>query len=344
MTLTANTTENITSTYEVEGKWTEAADQDNTTLSSIADRTQIDRSHSPAEGDTEEGTRPELPTNLLDPSVSTDIPESEIQATEHVDGTTDVVTLNSSMSGGDNMTSNGNASSDFNATMTTTDEENIETDGEEKSTMPTVTDSGTGVSENGATDASESSGKEDNSTSLSVPGVTTDFLPTNASVTLSYDNATATNITTDIFGNFESTSSTPDGQNLSTNVFETDKDSSDTASRPESSVTLGNVTEGTVITGEVMIESTPFPAGNSTEAVVAVPVSSTSWQVFQIFLVLCVIGLLALGFLYWKRKRRQDDEIPVFTRHTDYHNPTFTMEDAANFMSRAGRNTYKTIE
>ncbi|KAK4327686.1 hypothetical protein Pmani_001838 [Petrolisthes manimaculis] len=74
--------------------------------------------------------------------------------------------------------------------------------------------------------------------------------------------------------------------------------------------------------------------------------NTTSWRVFQVFLVLCAIGILGLGFLYWKKKRRQEDEIPVFTRpyHTDYHNPTFNMDDDASFVSRGGQHNYKSFD
>ncbi|KAK8742151.1 hypothetical protein OTU49_002145 [Cherax quadricarinatus] len=76
------------------------------------------------------------------------------------------------------------------------------------------------------------------------------------------------------------------------------------------------------------------------------PVSQTSWGIFQFFLVLCLLGLITLGFLYWRKKRRQDDEIPVFTRssYTNYHNPTFTPEDDSNFTSRGARSNYKSFE
>ncbi|KAK3885277.1 hypothetical protein Pcinc_010497 [Petrolisthes cinctipes] len=74
--------------------------------------------------------------------------------------------------------------------------------------------------------------------------------------------------------------------------------------------------------------------------------TTTSWRVFQVFLVLCAIGFLGLGFLYWKKKRRQEDEIPVFTRpyNTDYHNPTFNMDDDASFVSRGGKHNYKSFD
>lgn len=344
MTLTANTTVNITSSYDAEGRWTEAEDQDSPI------QLQTDVPQISAEGNTEEGTVTEMPADELNPSASTNISESEIKTTDQVDGNTDVMTLNSSVSGGDKMTSNGDVTSDFKATMGTTEAEVTEPDEEDQLTFVTVSEGESNASENVTTDTSEINGKENDTTSP-IPDVTTDILHTNASVTLPYADATATNnsfITTEVSVSPETPSFIPevtrftDGQNISTDIFETDKNSSDSSpERPESS-SIGNVTNESVFPGEVIMESTPFPGANST--VVSAPVSSTSWQVFQIFLVLCVISLLALGFLYWKRKQRQDDEIPVFTRHTDYHNPTFTMEDAANFMSRAGRNTYKTIE
>lgn len=353
MTLTGNTMENITSTLATEGLWEGAADQDNTTRSSITDETQIKTSQSPAEGNTEEGTETAMPSDEFGFDPSTDISESAEQTTEQVYGITDVATLNSSMSGDDNLTSNGDAPDDFNATVTTTNTENNETNEGENSFTASVTTGQLNSSQNGTEDAFETSGKADNSTTLSIPGSTTDSLQTIVSVTLAHSNASATDgpLITETSINSESPSIIPtdtrftDGQNLSTNVFKTTMGSSNTVlGTPYPNTTSEYVTVGKEFPGGVTKVPTPPPAGNTTEAVVAVPVSSTSWQVFQIFLVLCVLGLLALGFLYWKRKRRQDDEIPVFTRHTDYPNPTFTMEDAANFMSRVGRNTYKSID
>ncbi|XP_045588597.1 uncharacterized protein [Procambarus clarkii] len=92
------------------------------------------------------------------------------------------------------------------------------------------------------------------------------------------------------------------------------------------------------------------PSGDMTSASPEVSeemhVSNASWGIFQFFLALCLVGLIALGFLYWRKKRRQDDEIPVFTRssYADYHNPTFTPEDDANFPSRGPRHNYKSFE
>lgn len=250
------------------------------------------------------------------------------------------------------MTSGGNISSDLQDAIKTTDTENSEKP-EDGSSTTTTADGETAASVNSTEDAFETSGKEENIT-LSVPGVTTDSLQANGSVSLLDGNATVTGdplISSEASVDSETANTVTEettftgGQNLSDIISTTDEDNSDTTlGRPDFNTTLEDVTGGTAFPIGVIMGSTPPPAGNGTEAVMAVPMSSTSWQVFQIFLVLCVMGLLALGFLYWKRKHRQDDEIPVFTRHTDYHNPTFTMEDAANFMSRGGRNTYKTIE
>lgn len=348
-TLTASTAENDTSTLESEGNGTDSEYEDSVTRPSVDDDTQLDATQSPDEEGAEEGTWTVTPTDESELENSTGIPEDRL--TEQVDGSTDVVSLNSTISASDNMTSG--VSSDLQDTMTATDTKNNEED-EDGSSTATMVDGESGASGNGTEDAFETKAKEDNITTLSIPGVTTDSLQTNASITLPEGNATATDVPftpSEVSLNSETASNVTEetpftgGQNLSTVISGTDNGSSDaTLGRPDFNTTLENVTGETALPTGVIMDSTPPPAGNSTDAVVAVPMSSTSWQVFQFFIVLCVMGLLALGFLYWKRKRRQDDEIPVFTRHTDYHNPTFTMEDAANFMSRSGRNTYKTIE
>lgn len=379
MTLTAgqpNTTESLTSTPTTKGNQTQESpasegvsvatdtdDQDNNTAISVSPSgTQIDpsldstakTSQSPAEGEVEGGNVTEMPIDPSELEVSTDNPQNETRTSEQINGNTDVVALNSSMSRGDNETSSDGDSGYFNSTKTT-DGGKSETD-EEAPTTPTVTDDESSTPENGREAVLSTDENTDKSSILSVPGVTTDSMQSNASVTLPDASTTVTNgpvINTEISGTSSTPSRAPtrtrltDEQAVSTNVSGGDElTSGTTLAAPQSSGTVRNVTSLSGVTIEGTPESTPLPspAGNSTEAVVAVPVSSTSWQVFQVFLVLCVLGLLALGFLYWKRKRRQDDEIPVFTRHTDYHNPTFSMEDAANFVSRAGRNTYKTIE
>lgn len=72
---------------------------------------------------------------------------------------------------------------------------------------------------------------------------------------------------------------------------------------------------------------------------------SSTWSAFKVFLIICLLGVAVLGFLYWRRQKRRDDEIPVFSRstHSDYHNPTFT-DDDANFASRGTGNNYKSFE
>lgn len=75
-------------------------------------------------------------------------------------------------------------------------------------------------------------------------------------------------------------------------------------------------------------------------------ITSSSWGMFKIFLVICVLGVAALGFLYWRKRRQQDDEIPVFTRssHADYHNPTFSPDDDSSFASQGTRHNYKSFD
>lgn len=96
--------------------------------------------------------------------------------------------------------------------------------------------------------------------------------------------------------------------------------------------------------------SSASPSGsiNATapEASETKPMARTPWGVFQVFLVLCLLGSVVLGFLYWRKKRRQDDEIPVFTRssHADYHNPTFSPDDDSSFASYGARHSYKSFE
>lgn len=346
-TLTVSTAENDTSTLESEGNGTDSEYEDSATRPNVDDDTQLDATPTPDEEGAEEGTRTVTPTDESELETSTGIPEGRL--TEQVDGSTDVVSLNSTILASDNMTSG--VSSDLQDTMTATDAENNEED-EGGSSTAAVADGEPGASENVTEDAFETEAKED-ITTLFIPGVTTDSLQTNASITLPEGNATATDgpfTPSEVSVGSETASNVTEeppftgGQNLSTIISGTDNGSSATLGRPDFNTTLENVTGGTALPTGVIMDSTPYPTGNSTDTVMARPMSNTSWRVFQFFIVLCVMGLLALGFLYLKKKRRQDDEIPVFTRHTDYHNPTFTMEDAANFMSRSGRSTYKTIE
>ncbi|XP_047501694.1 uncharacterized protein LOC125047500 isoform X2 [Penaeus chinensis] len=74
--------------------------------------------------------------------------------------------------------------------------------------------------------------------------------------------------------------------------------------------------------------------------------NSSSWGMFKIFLTISALGVAALGFLYWRKRRQQDDEIPVFTRssHADYHNPTFSPEDDSSFASQGTRHNYKSFD
>lgn len=74
--------------------------------------------------------------------------------------------------------------------------------------------------------------------------------------------------------------------------------------------------------------------------------TSSSWGMFKIFLTISVLGVAALGFLYWRKRRQQDDEIPVFTRssHADYHNPTFSPDDDSSFASQGTRHNYKSFD
>lgn len=348
-----NTTETLPSTPTPEGNQTQdlpapvegsvatdAEDQDgNITTLDSPEGTQSDLSldttarisQKPAEGEVEEGNVTEVSDEPLEPEVSTDNPQNETRTSEQISGRTDVVALNSSTSGDDTMTSGdsegdgGESETDEGMPMTTAMPDDEDTTAETVPEVKVDTDQNT-----------------DDSSKLPITDLTTDSLPTNASVTLPDGNTTVPGNTSQV-----PTKTQPAGEGQT--VSEGSELTPGTSAAPQSNGTIENVTstgDGTVPVEGKVSESTlePSPAVNSTEAVMAVPVSSTSWQVFQVFLVLCVLGLLALGFLYWKRKRRQDDEIPVFTRHTDYHNPTFSMEDAANFMSRSGRNTYKTIE
>lgn len=347
-TLTTSTAGDDILTLESKGNGTNSENEDSATTPSVDDDTQLDATESPDEEGAEEGTWTVSPTDDSELETSTDIPEGRL--TEQADGSTDIESLNSTNSAADNMTLV--AASDLQDTMTATDAETSEDEG--GSSTATMADGESGTSESGTEDTYGTKTKEDNITTLSIPGVTTDSLQTNASITLPEGNATATDgpftpskVSVDSESTSKVTEETPftGGQNLSTVISGTDNDGSDaTIGSPDFNSTVENATGVTVLPTGVIMDTTPTPTGNSTDVVVAVPMSSTSWQVFQFFIVLCVMGLLALGFLYWKRRRRQDDEIPVFTRHTDYHNPTFTMEDAANFMSRSGRNTYKTIE
>ncbi|XP_047501695.1 uncharacterized protein LOC125047500 isoform X3 [Penaeus chinensis] len=130
----------------------------------------------------------------------------------------------------------------------------------------------------------------------------------------------------------------------------------------------GSVTEAPVITGESEVESnaTDIPIGlpevtegeglnqgsastaSSGDAAVLAgdDTNSSSWGMFKIFLTISALGVAALGFLYWRKRRQQDDEIPVFTRssHADYHNPTFSPEDDSSFASQGTRHNYKSFD
>lgn len=293
---------------------------------------------SPAEGNVAVDEVTETPD--VDPS--TDTPGEETQTTEEVSGGVDIVAMNSTTSGDDEGTLHGHVSDSFSTTATTgkegnTDEEqlaNISATDDEVTAPESI--SGTGVVTN-------------SSTTLSIPGVTTDGLQANSTTSTT---STLTNTNTSVSQRSGTPNLVPtkieytdESEDMAENILGGDElTSGTTPGESQADGTSGTITSPSGIT--VPLESTPLPSasGNTTEAVSAKPVSSTSWQVFQVFLILCALGLLALGFLYWKKKRRQDDEIPVFQRGTDYHNPAFSMEDAANFMSRAGRNTYKTIE
>ncbi|XP_066975625.1 mucin-21-like isoform X2 [Macrobrachium rosenbergii] len=72
--------------------------------------------------------------------------------------------------------------------------------------------------------------------------------------------------------------------------------------------------------------------------------SSSSWSAFKIFLIIGLLGVTVMGFLYWRRQRRRDDEIPVFSRtsHSDYLNPSFS-DDDSNFASRGTSHNYKSF-
>ena len=339
---------------------TDTHDQDNSTATPVppAD-TQVDLSSNSTANTSQGRVEDEVSAdNVTDTSINsseletlTDNLDNKTLTLELMNGTTDMVALNSSMTGGDNVTTDDGKSDYFNST-TTTDEEESEADDTASTTTP-VTDDETTMSEV-SLDTDENT---NNSSTLSISGVTTDALEANTSVTLPVPttiNGTFVNTDTSLSLDTPSkpptrTGITKEGGAVSKNVGGDELTSGTSLVSPQFNGTLRNVTSPPGVTVSIQgtaSESTPLPSlsSNSTEAVMAVPVSNTSWQVFQVFLVLCVMGLLALGFLYWKKKRRQDDEIPVFTRHTDYHNPTFSMEDAANFMSRTGRNTYKTIE
>ncbi|XP_064117202.1 dentin sialophosphoprotein-like isoform X2 [Macrobrachium nipponense] len=72
--------------------------------------------------------------------------------------------------------------------------------------------------------------------------------------------------------------------------------------------------------------------------------SSSSWSVFKIFLIIGLLGVTVMGFLYWRRQRRRDDEVPVFSRtsQADYLNPSFS-DDDSNFASRGTSHNYKSF-
>ncbi|XP_068201447.1 uncharacterized protein [Palaemon carinicauda] len=95
--------------------------------------------------------------------------------------------------------------------------------------------------------------------------------------------------------------------------------------------------------------SSGVTTGNENATVISVgsanSSSSSSWSAFKIFLVVGLLGVVIMGFLYWRRQRRRDDEIPVFSRasHADYLNPSFS-EDDSNFASRGTSHNYKSFD
>ncbi|KAG0710400.1 hypothetical protein GWK47_022885 [Chionoecetes opilio] len=224
-------------------------------------------------------------------------------------GGLDAVALNSSMPGGDDMTLSDNDADYF--TSRTTSGGGKSGPDDEASTTPPVMNAEANTSENKPETVMGTNENVNNSSSLSIPGVTPDALQINANTTTTLPAGGATNGPASSSG-MSGNSNATEGQDVSTTVQRSDElTSGTTLVAPQPNETSNIVTSPTGVTISIAQESTTLPsaAGNNTEAVTAVPVSNTSWQVFQVFLVLCVLGLLALGLLYWKKKRRQDDEI-----------------------------------
>ncbi|KAK7066540.1 hypothetical protein SK128_020041 [Halocaridina rubra] len=121
---------------------------------------------------------------------------------------------------------------------------------------------------------------------------------------------------------------------------------------PFDNATTNQGANSTANASPVIISSTSSPGYNGTTSgnftgigSISDSSGSTSWGAIKVFLVIGLLGLVILGFLYWRRQRRRDDEIPVFTRssHADYRNPTFT-DDEENFASRGTTHNYKSFD
>ncbi|XP_042858159.1 uncharacterized protein LOC122244336 isoform X2 [Penaeus japonicus] len=106
-------------------------------------------------------------------------------------------------------------------------------------------------------------------------------------------------------------------------------------------IDLPEVTEG-----EGLNQGSASPTSGDVAVLAGDDATSSTWGMFKIFVVICVLGAVALGFLYWRKRRQQDDEIPVFTRssHADYHNPTFSPDDDSSFASQGTRHNYKSFD
>ncbi|CAL4158177.1 unnamed protein product [Meganyctiphanes norvegica] len=96
-----------------------------------------------------------------------------------------------------------------------------------------------------------------------------------------------------------------------------------TGTEDEVSNNPSNVTENPAVINETGIGGI---AGTDS------PPTEEGWGIFKIFLTISVLGGCVLLYLYWRQRRLQDDEIPVFSRGPtiDYYNPTFEDDVSAD--------------